>query len=193
MPWIHDSQEQNHKTKSKQYFFINETSLCGSWASPLILQTNLVYNNQITADVSVPKKKAHQAPPASAPPWDRLFWSLKLSCMLWLELWISFLQVFIQRSPAGDVLEIWIAFGLGLFRSGSYTLFISGLLSSFHGWIQAHGAEEGLDKGENSLLSTSPHRCNSLWEKIAMTPTCAWQVYLFGWHELCSGVATVKQ
>lgn len=194
MPWINDSQEQNHKTKSKQYFFINETRLCGSWTSPLILQTNLVYNNQITADFCAKKEgtqedSAQQAPPVSAPTWDGLFWSLKLSCTLWLELWISFLEVFIQRSPAGDVLEVWIAFGLVLFRSGLYTLFISGLLSSFHEGIKANAAEEGVDKGENSLLGTSPHRCSSVWEKIAMTP---WQVYLFGWHELCSGVAMLK-
>lgn len=83
MPPVHDSQgKRYHKPKSKQYFFINETRLCGSLASPLISQTNLVYNNQITCWCFCGSKggtwedSAQQAPPVSAPTWHGLFWSL---------------------------------------------------------------------------------------------------------------------
>lgn len=74
--------KKNHKPKSNQYIFINETRLCGSLASPLILQTNLVYNNQISCGCFCANKggtwenRALQAPPVSAPTWDGLFWSL---------------------------------------------------------------------------------------------------------------------
>lgn len=63
--------EKNHKPKSNQYIFINETRLCGSLASPLILQTNLVYNSQISCGCFCASKggtwedRALQAPPVS--------------------------------------------------------------------------------------------------------------------------------
>lgn len=177
--------KKNHKPKSNQYFFINETRLCGSLASPLILQTNLVYNNPISCSCFCANKggtwedRAQQAPPATAPTWDGLFWSLN-QCLAHCSWSAEF-----QFSKCLYRVVPWVMFFI-LWRSGqaldwgcadqAHTLFIPGLPFSFHGGIQPKAAEEGLDKSECSFLRTysSLQLCtgeNSSDADISVDPT----------------------
>lgn len=177
---IYDSeQKKNHKPKSNQYFFINETRLCGSLASPLILQTNLVYNNPTSCSCFCANKggtwedRAQQAPPASAPTWDGLFWSLN-QCLAHCS-WSSEFQF----SKCLYRVVPWVMSFI-LWRSGqaldwgcadqAHTLFIPGLPFSFHGEF----SPRLLRKAWTRLSAHSSGHiplCSSVREKIPVTLT----------------------
>lgn len=166
MQQIYDSEgKKNLKPKSNQYIFINETRLCRSLASPLILQANPVYNNQISFGCFCANKggtqedRALQAQPLSAPTWDGLFWSVNQSLAH-----CSWSSEF-QSSKCLYRVVLWEMFFI-LWRSGwalvwgctnqPHTLFIPGLLFSFYGEIHTTAAEKGLEKSECSFLRAYP-------------------------------------